>query len=69
MSRKLPDDGDEFYYNADGLVVFTSDYLLNRGYCCGNGCKNCPFDYKNVPEPKRTMLLKKREDEANNKNN
>ncbi len=68
MSRKFLDD-DEFYYNADGLVVFTAEYLLNRGYCCGNGCKNCPFDYKNVPEPKRTMLLKKREDENNSKEN
>jgi hypothetical protein len=56
-------DDDEFYYNSDGLVVFTADYLLNRGYCCGNGCKNCPYDYKNVPEPKRTMLLNKRNEE------
>jgi len=58
-------DDDEFYFNSDGLVVFTADYLLNRGYCCGNGCKNCPFDYKNVPEPKRTQLLKKRAEENN----
>jgi hypothetical protein len=58
-------DDDEFYYNSDGLVVFTADYLLNRGYCCGNGCKNCPYDYKNVPEPKRASLLKKREEEKN----
>ncbi len=65
MSRKILDD-DDFYYNDSGLVVFTAEYLLNRGYCCGNGCKNCPFDYKNVPEPKRTQLLKKREQEDNN---
>jgi hypothetical protein len=56
-------DDDEFYFNSDGLVVFTAEYLLGRGYCCGNGCKNCPYDYKNVPEPKRTLLLKKREEE------
>ena len=62
-------DDDEFYFNDSGLVVFTAEYLLNRGYCCGNGCKNCPFDYKNVPEPKRTLLLKKREDEKDNKEN
>ncbi len=65
MSRKILDD-DDFYYNDSGLVVFTAEYLLNRGYCCGNGCKNCPYDYKNVPEPKRTQLLKKREQESNN---
>jgi hypothetical protein len=62
VSRKILDD-DEFYFNSEGLVVFTAEYLLNRGYCCGNGCKNCPYDYKNVPEPKRTLLLKKREEE------
>lgn len=66
MSRKPLDEGDEYYFNDSGLVVFTADYLLSRGYCCGNGCKNCPYDYKNVPEPKRTLLLKKRDDEKNN---
>jgi len=40
--------------------VFTSVYLLKRGYCCGNGCLNCPYDYIKVPEPKRTELLRKR---------
>jgi hypothetical protein len=60
---KQLDDEDELYSNPDGLVIFTAEYLLGRGYCCGNGCRNCPYDYKNVPEPKRTLLLKKREDE------
>jgi iron complex transport system substrate-binding protein len=26
-----------------GYDVFTSDYLVERGYCCGNGCRHCPF--------------------------
>lgn len=51
---------EDIYFNNDGLVVFTAEYLLQRGYCCGNGCKHCPYDYKNVPEPKRTNLLKQR---------
>ena len=59
------DEKDDFYYNDEGLVVFTAEYLLERGYCCGNGCINCPFDYKAVPEPKRTFLLKQREEEKN----
>ena len=61
------DEKDDYYFNADGLVVFTAEYLLQRGYCCGSGCVNCPYDYKAVPEPNRTALLKKRE-EKNNKN-
>jgi hypothetical protein len=65
VSRKQIDDDEDMYYNAEGLVVFTAEYLLNRGYCCGNGCRNCPYDYKNVPEPQRTLLLRKRAEEKN----
>ena len=55
--RKLNED---YYILPNGLLVFTASYLLRRGYCCGNGCLNCPYDYIKVPEPKRTELLKKR---------
>jgi Family of unknown function (DUF5522) len=48
MKKPLFDDDEIFYVNEDGLYVFTAEYLLNRGYCCGNGCLHCPFDYKNV---------------------
>ena len=23
--------------------VFTASYLLQRGYCCGSGCRHCPY--------------------------
>ena len=36
-------EGEDFYYNEQGLFVFTAKYLLDRGYCCGNGCKHCPY--------------------------
>ena len=58
--RKQLNEDEDYYFNNDGFVVFTAEYLLQRGYCCGNGCINCPYDYKNVPEPKRTQLLEKR---------
>ncbi len=61
--KKLMDD-DEAYSNSNDLVVFTADYLLQRGYCCGNGCKNCPYDYKAVPEPRRSWLLQKRKEDS-----
>ena len=51
---------DDYYMNEAGFVVMTAAYLLQRGYCCGNGCKHCPYDYKAVPEPKRSYLLEKR---------
>jgi len=53
-------EGADYYFNDEGFVVFTAKYLLERGYCCGNGCKNCPYDYKAVPEPKRSQLLEQR---------
>ncbi|MFN3652685.1 MAG: helical backbone metal receptor [Armatimonadota bacterium] len=29
-------------FDADGAL--SREYLLHRGYCCGNGCRNCPYD-------------------------
>lgn len=31
------------YYFENGLMVLTANYLLKRGFCCGNGCRNCPY--------------------------
>ena len=42
-------EGKDFYYDAQGNVVFTQSWHLQRGYCCGNGCRHCPFNYANVP--------------------
>ena len=43
-------EGEDFYYDELGRMVFTSAYLLKRGYCCGNGCRHCPYDHVNVPK-------------------
>jgi len=53
-------EGIHYYMNEDGLVVLTEKYHSLRGYCCGNGCKHCPFDYESVPEPKKSQLLQNR---------
>ncbi len=39
------------YYLKNGYQVFTAWYHLKRGYCCNNGCRHCPYGYKNT-EPK-----------------
>jgi hypothetical protein len=49
-------EGRDYYWQA-GLVVFTQQYHVDRGYCCGMGCRHCPFDYEAVPEPRRSELL------------
>ncbi|MFC3880184.1 DUF5522 domain-containing protein [Algoriphagus namhaensis] len=33
----------DYYFNEQGLMVFTEKYHLKRGYCCGSGCKHCPY--------------------------
>lgn len=50
-------EGEDFYFNEDGFMVLTEKYLLQKGNCCGNGCKHCPYDFVNVPQPKRDELL------------
>ena len=38
---------ENIHYKKDGdKVVFTALYHLKRGYCCGNICKNCPYQPK-----------------------
>jgi Family of unknown function (DUF5522) len=34
---------EDYYFNSQGLMVFTEKYHLKRGNCCGSGCKHCPF--------------------------
>ncbi len=31
------------YYFENGLMVLTAHFLKKRGYCCNNGCRNCPY--------------------------
>jgi hypothetical protein len=56
MRQELTEEED-YYLNEEGLLTFTAHYLLKRGYCCGNGCRHCPYHYEAVPEPKRSYLL------------
>ena len=64
MKNKLTEHED-FYYNHDGCVVFTAAYHLERGYCCGNSCRHCPYDYQQVPEPKRSEILSLKNEKEN----
>lgn len=35
-------EGKDFYWEGD-KIVFTREYHLARGYCCGSGCRHCPY--------------------------
>ncbi|MFY7880238.1 MAG: DUF5522 domain-containing protein [Lacibacter sp.] len=54
-------EGIDYYYDGANLVL-TAHYHTERGYCCGLGCRHCPYRYENVPEPRRTLLLKEQKD-------
>lgn len=46
------------YYLEGERVIFTSLFHIQRGSCCGSGCRNCPYTKphtrgnKNLEEPK-----------------
>ena len=48
MKEKLT-EGEDFYFDHEGFMVLTAKYHLERGNCCGNGCRHCPYDHINVP--------------------
>jgi Family of unknown function (DUF5522) len=51
-AARLPDPAEEQreplvegrdFYREGPYVVFTEAYHLRRGYCCGSGCRHCPW--------------------------
>ena len=58
-------EGVDYYILPDGRLVFTEAYHLKRGVCCGDGCLHCPYQYINVPEPRRSELLNRKTNEQN----
>jgi hypothetical protein len=56
MKQREFSEGIHYYLNEEGFMVLTKQYHLEKGFCCGMGCLNCPYNYQHVPEPKRTEL-------------
>lgn len=44
--------GKDFYYDDNGLMVLTEDFLRRRGRCCRGGCRHCPYGFERG-EPKK----------------
>ncbi|MCH2110403.1 MAG: DUF5522 domain-containing protein, partial [Polyangiaceae bacterium] len=52
--------GEKTYIDSEtGYHVFTETALLDRGECCGAGCRHCPFDHTAVSMDKRTAHIQK----------
>jgi len=41
--------GDSYWDGS--YLVFTRQYHLRRGYCCGNGCRHCPYPPTDSTQP------------------
>ncbi len=41
-------EGIDYVMNPQGYRVMTEYYLVKRGYCCSNGCTNCPYSPKAI---------------------
>ena len=42
--KLLPSD----FYTENDRVVFTEDFHIRRGKCCGNYCRHCPYEPKHT---------------------
>lgn len=36
---------EEYYLDPLGNMVMTEKFHRARGYCCGNGCRHCPWTH------------------------
>jgi hypothetical protein len=52
------------YYIENGFFIMTEEFHQKRGFCCGNGCRHCPFDPKHI---KHNTNLKPQEGKKNEK--
>lgn len=49
--KKLVKDID--YYVENNRVIFTEKFHIDRGQCCGNGCRHCPYRPKHIKGNKK----------------
>jgi len=56
VSKQIVLDVD-YYYDVDGFMVLTESYHLEKGVCCGHGCRHCPYQFENVPEPRKSEII------------
>jgi len=59
------------YYTEGDRVVFTALFHSKRGFCCGNGCRHCPYTPKHIKYSTEMDLnaleqLKKRAEDLEN---
>jgi hypothetical protein len=47
LHKEAIENSQDIYFDPEtGFAVLTADFLLKRGYCCGSGCRHCPYEVK-----------------------
>ena len=59
---------EKLYYFEQGKVVFTSKYHIDRGDCCGSGCRHCPYIPTNIKGNTKLDLLWEKINQQKTKN-
>jgi hypothetical protein len=49
--QPLPELGPEDCYLDGPYLVFTAAFHLKRGFCCGSGCRHCPYGFRREEQP------------------
>ena len=57
LHRCAVERGEHTYIDpATGYQVFTQLAALDRGRCCGSGCRHCPYEHDRVPAKRKATL-------------
>jgi hypothetical protein len=44
LHKRAIEKNEDIYIDLKtGFQVFTAAFLLEKGYCCGSGCRHCPY--------------------------
>lgn len=41
------------FYLENGKMVFTEQFHIERGFCCGNKCRNCGYEPRYIKGNKK----------------
>lgn len=50
-------EGKDFIVTKNGDMIFSREFLLNKGKCCHSGCVNCPYEANHSPDIPPEFLL------------
>jgi hypothetical protein len=50
MEDALMEDQVDWIIDSNGFYIATRSFLVRRGHCCANQCRNCPYiNWRNSP--------------------